>query len=297
MINRIISFCPRNEGNGWKLQKLHDILHLPITLVFFCHASQYNAGPGERLLKDFFKDVARRSQQRGNGVFIGQVARRMHEKMVLCRASAITHALECIPSNDVDHATNNGNVSDSDISFPEKQVYTLHYSPDTAGCTFIWNHSNKAMQVHPVVLSWFGKYWHEAVGDDVNQLDCFTELKSGDQCFWAHPNYQNRGAWYDWALVQFDANDAESYLIPSRVLLFYRDHNDDSSKMAASWLLYKRAIIGRVWEMMKSEWNVSTTHPCVVIGKSQVNVVLMKMKGRQTSPSYTASLLNHSLTM
>jgi hypothetical protein len=230
IINRIISFYPWNEGNGWKLQKLHDILHLPITLMFFCHASQYDAGPGERLLKDFFKDVARRSQQRGNGVFIRQVARQMHEKMVLCRASAITHALERIPSNDVDHATNNGNVSDSDISFPEKQAYTLHYSPDTAGCTFIWNNSNKATQVHPVVLSWFGKYWHEAVGDDVYQLDCFTELKSGDHRFRAHPNYQNRGAWYDWALVQFDANEAESYLIPSRVLLFYRDHNDDSSK-------------------------------------------------------------------
>jgi hypothetical protein len=60
-------------------------------------------------------------------------------------------------------------------------------------------------------------------------LDCFTELISGKHRFWAHPNYQIRGAWYDWALVQFDANDDESYLIPSRVLLFYRDHNDDSS--------------------------------------------------------------------
>jgi hypothetical protein len=85
------------------------------------------------------------------------------------------------------------------------------------------------MQVHPVVLSWFGKYWDEAVGEDIDKLDCFTELISGKHCFKAHPNYQNRGAWYDWALVQFDANDDESYLIPSRVLLFYHDHNDDLS--------------------------------------------------------------------
>jgi hypothetical protein len=81
MINRIILFCPRTEGSGWKLQKLHDILHLPVTLVFFWHASQYDAGPGKHLLKDFFKDEARRSQQRGDDVFIDQVARRMHEKM------------------------------------------------------------------------------------------------------------------------------------------------------------------------------------------------------------------------
>jgi hypothetical protein len=297
MINRIISFCPRNEGNGWKLQKLHNILHLPITLVFFSHASQYDAGPGERLLKDFFKDVARRSQQWGNGVFIGQVARQMHEKMVLCRASAVTHALERIPSNDIDHATNNGNVSNSDISFPEKQAYTLHYSPDTARCTFIWNHSNKATQVHPVVLSWFGKYWHEAVGDDVNQWDCFTELKSGISISRLTQTTKTGGPgiigpWY--SLTQttpslISSHPGCSFSIATTMMT--------PAKTAASWLLYKRAIIGRVWEMMKSKWNVSTTHPCVVVGKSQVNVAPMKMKGRQTSPSYTASLLNHSSTM
>ncbi len=94
---------------------------------------------------------------------------------------------------------------------------------------FVWNHSNKATQVHPVVLSWFGKYWHKAMGEDVVKLDCFTEMKSGEHHFRAHPNYQNRGAWYDWSFVQFDANDEESYLIPSRLLLFYGDHNVDSS--------------------------------------------------------------------
>jgi hypothetical protein len=265
--------------------------------VFFRHASQYDAGPGEQLLKDFFKDVARRSQQRGNGVFIGQVARRMHEKMVLCRASAVTHALERIPSNDVDHATNNGNVSNSDISFPEKQAYALHYSPDTAGCTFIWNHSNKATQVHPVVLSWFGKYWHEAVGDDVNQLDCFTELKSGITISGLTQTTKTGGPgmigpWYSSTQTTpslISSHPGCSFSIATTMMT--------PAKMAASWLLYKRAIIGRVWEMMKSEWNVSTTHPCVVVGKSQVNVAPMKMKGRQTSPSYTVSLLNHSLTM
>ena len=224
MINRIISFCPRNEGNGWKLQKLHDILHLPITLVFFRHASQYDAGPGERLLKDFFKDVAKRSQQRGDGVFIGQVARRMHEKMVLSKASAVIHALEHLPSNDVDTATSDDNRNNNAMSFPQKRAYTLRYSPETAGCTFVWNHSNKATQVHPVVLSWFGKYWDGAVGEDIDELDCFTELISGRHHFRAHPNFQNRGAWYDWALAQFDATNEESYLIPSRVLLFYRDN-------------------------------------------------------------------------
>jgi hypothetical protein len=246
MINRIISFCPWNEGNGWKLKKLHDILHLLITLVFFWHALQYDARPGEHLLKDFFKDVSRRSQQWGNGVFIGQVASRIHDKMVRCRASAATHALEHLPSNKVDPAASNGSVSNNDISFPEKQACTLQYSPETARCTFDWNHSNKAMQVHPVVLSWFGKYWHEAVGEDVDKLDCFTELKSGEHHFWSHPNYQNRGAWYDWALVQ-------SYLIPSWVL--HDDSSNNSSIMALVQMSNYRATLGDEEERAKHIFN------------------------------------------
>jgi hypothetical protein len=34
MMARTIAFCPREDGNGWKLQKLHEQLHLAIALVF-----------------------------------------------------------------------------------------------------------------------------------------------------------------------------------------------------------------------------------------------------------------------
>jgi hypothetical protein len=36
-------------------------------LFFFCHAENFDAGTGERHLKDVFKNVARNSQQRGSG--------------------------------------------------------------------------------------------------------------------------------------------------------------------------------------------------------------------------------------
>jgi hypothetical protein len=35
MMARTIAYCPREDGNGWKLQKLHEQLHLAIALVFF----------------------------------------------------------------------------------------------------------------------------------------------------------------------------------------------------------------------------------------------------------------------
>jgi hypothetical protein len=65
LVVQIITYCPRQEGNKWKLQKLHELLHFPLMLFLFCHAKNFDAGTGERHLKDVFKDVARNSQQRG----------------------------------------------------------------------------------------------------------------------------------------------------------------------------------------------------------------------------------------
>jgi hypothetical protein len=47
MLAWIQVYCPRNEGRGWKLQKLHKMLHLVIHLKEYCHASNFDAGRGE----------------------------------------------------------------------------------------------------------------------------------------------------------------------------------------------------------------------------------------------------------
>jgi hypothetical protein len=57
LVVQIITYCPRQEGNKWKLQKLHELLHFPLKLFFFCHAKNFDAGTRERHLKDVFKDV------------------------------------------------------------------------------------------------------------------------------------------------------------------------------------------------------------------------------------------------
>jgi hypothetical protein len=61
MMAHTIAYCPREDGNGWKLQKLHEQLHLVIALVFFRHAQNFDAGSGERLLKDFSKNWHKRA--------------------------------------------------------------------------------------------------------------------------------------------------------------------------------------------------------------------------------------------
>jgi hypothetical protein len=36
LVMQIITYCPRQEGNKWKLQKLYKLLHFPLMLFFFC---------------------------------------------------------------------------------------------------------------------------------------------------------------------------------------------------------------------------------------------------------------------
>jgi hypothetical protein len=44
LVAHIITYCPRQEGNKWKLQKLHELFHFPLMLFFFRHAEKFDAG-------------------------------------------------------------------------------------------------------------------------------------------------------------------------------------------------------------------------------------------------------------
>jgi hypothetical protein len=47
VVAQIIMYCPRQERNKWKLQKLHELIHFFLVLFFFCHAKNFDAGTGE----------------------------------------------------------------------------------------------------------------------------------------------------------------------------------------------------------------------------------------------------------
>jgi hypothetical protein len=86
MLARVAMYCPRNTGNGWNIQKYHEHLHLPITLLFFQYAMNWDTGHGERHLKMFVKETTVTCQQHNTNVFITQLADRAQEKLVLSKA-------------------------------------------------------------------------------------------------------------------------------------------------------------------------------------------------------------------
>jgi hypothetical protein len=89
---------------------------------------------------------------------------------------------------------------------------------------------------------------HVAVDDLIE--DMFKQLRS--------PSYSSMQTQTMTSLISF--HPASSFSIMTTMTT--------QAMTAASWLLFKRVITGRLWETRKSEPNVSSTHPCAVVGKS-----------------------------
>ena len=65
MLAMVRFFMPRTKGNGWRLQKFHDLLHLAEDTKRFGPAPNYDAGPHESGLRTWAKLPALTSQKIG----------------------------------------------------------------------------------------------------------------------------------------------------------------------------------------------------------------------------------------
>jgi len=63
MLASIKKYIPQSEKNKWKLQKFHDILHVPRGMHMFGCPQNWDASPGEHNLIEFAKRPARRTQK------------------------------------------------------------------------------------------------------------------------------------------------------------------------------------------------------------------------------------------
>jgi len=72
-------YTPRAKGNGWKIQKFHDMMHVALDMERYGAAANFDAGPGESMLKVFAKLYAKTAQKCGYLVFYKQVTLRAYE--------------------------------------------------------------------------------------------------------------------------------------------------------------------------------------------------------------------------
>jgi len=78
MLAEIKKFAPRENKNGWKLQKFHDMLHIVRDIENFGSPNNVDAAPNENNLIDLAKRPARRAHTKRE-VFVSQVSKRLRE--------------------------------------------------------------------------------------------------------------------------------------------------------------------------------------------------------------------------
>jgi hypothetical protein len=128
LVVQIITYCPRQECNKQKLQKLHELLHFPVMLFFFHHPENFDAVTRERHLKDVFKDVARNSQQWGQDTFLCQVGARMHEKLIMTKAKQFSVGMaEYYSGKQHNAASPSDTGNDITHTLPHNKMYVISY--------------------------------------------------------------------------------------------------------------------------------------------------------------------------
>ena len=234
MLSMVRWYMPRKKGNGWKLQKFHDLLHLAVDIERFGPPSNFDAGPQESGLRHWAKLPALTSQMRGYNTFSAQVAARTFE--YLCFATALRK------NGFKSSRDKNLGIRDSKQKETEEPVvggtkYRVYNSkpreedesqPSAGGTNyrltkaFTKKSAKSHFSVSPVIedfLRWQPK----------QDCECIFLQESGGESFWelqtevsmvipdtkervtlrCHPNFRNEGPWYDWVIVRFDTKDTQ----------------------------------------------------------------------------------------
>ena len=94
LINDLVRNFQRPDGNGWKLQKTHEMLHFPRFITEFGHPMNYDSGQGESALKQFAKHPAKNARKRNMQEFQEQVGRRCYENNLRGKVRQLVDSLE-----------------------------------------------------------------------------------------------------------------------------------------------------------------------------------------------------------
>jgi len=236
MLALVRLYVPRKKGNGWKLQKFHDLLHLARDMARFGSPQNFDAGPGESSLRFWAKKPSLTAQKRGYTVFLRQVAARLYELQVMAaarRAMGITGLLDGqvpdLPSPGRGVSGEDSNGTGGSVVVGNNETATTGSPPPVfCGSSFCidrresgvirarWSGSAKKrrghLDVHPLVLRYFSEGPEDMEDEEAGPLDKllgYTELlihswPESPLRIRAHPNYHNEGPWFDWVIIRYD---------------------------------------------------------------------------------------------
>jgi len=235
LLNSIKEFTPRNHGNGWKLQKFHEHLHLPVDIYMFGSPQNFDNSPTEHGLIETAKHPADHAQK-SHSLFVSQVTKRLLETALIKKAK-----LALLRSRQLDTVETSTNVFST---LPNSASF--HITFDEHGiCLKKWlgkKYLQGNVHLDPVLISWMqrSKRNKQSLFYDIDNFHVHLEYTRNEMRFRCHPNYKSNGGWYDWVMVRFDIGSQKNYrgnkqlgmwkkqYFPSKVMCFLVLPQDDT---------------------------------------------------------------------
>lgn len=255
-------YTPRKKGNGWKLQKFHDLLHLAKDIERFGPPANFDAGPHESGLRYWAKLPAQTSQMRGYNTFAIQTAMRVYEFQCIAKAlhsndimSVRDLALDGLERKERAMKQDNGKAN---VGGTRYRIYRSSPTGTSSNETGVFRQSKAfrkrtakgSFVVSPVIedflrlrqqaADYLGprKVGHDEFWELHTELSAVFPDENNRVTIRCHPNYQNEGPWNDWVMAKFETgslifeeseNETQFYqeLVPCKVLAIAETSNGD----------------------------------------------------------------------
>lgn len=216
MLSTTFTTLPREAGAGWKLQKVHELLHLVSDTILQGPPEAFDAGRGENALQGYAKHLAQLAAKRGYDRFLLSVADRLYvQDCVMQGMTSLMLSSEREIESKLHKKMGNAcnpmferiaNNHEKKRTFIGRCRYVVHIRPREGDVQAQWMTSDDGVQgarpIHPGVIEFLQEKYRDCLGESIVQ--CFTHFGyegKGMAKWYAHPNFRSDGAWFEWAMV------------------------------------------------------------------------------------------------
>ena len=180
--------CSRQVGNHMKLVKFHMLLHIIDDIERLGSPQNTNGAPCESNFKPQKRESVR--TQRRYNLFHEQTALRIHDQMVLSRATQLKSA----------HLNSQGDRLVGGSKF------VINYDPISMEYDLEWSRPvPKKRSYDKRVLKFVYNIFFDTT--IVTQVQCFTEHRINGEIFHGDCSYRGDNEWYDWANILWDSTE------------------------------------------------------------------------------------------
>ena len=209
-----------DDGVDCETPKIHAHLHLPADIIEFGHPMNWDAGKGERGLKDWAKMVSSTVQQQTLSEFTYQTAMRISDCALLLR----------VQQGYVQPKKKTRTNIDTDqwfCKFPHLEIDTFTETVSLVerrkGKQELW--SGPPM-IHRRVLRFLKTCERRVTTKVLVWNDGKLKINGHMKSIRASSRFDSRGQFYDWVYVKADRDD-ERTCYPAKLLLLFKDKDDE----------------------------------------------------------------------